>query len=112
LNMQFIVLGHDGTDKEAPVRRQAARQAHIDLGEQLRQSGNMWYGAALLDESGNMNGSMILADFPSRDELQKWLDKEPYITGQVWKKVEVYLCNVRDPAQFNRPKEFFHSRQK
>jgi uncharacterized protein YciI len=100
--MQFIVLGHDGTDKDAPALRQAVRQNHIDLGEQLRLSGNMWYGAALLDEDGNMNGSMILVDFPSKKEFQDWLDKEPYITGEVWKKVEIYPCNVRDPAQFNR----------
>ncbi len=96
--MQFIVIGLDGTDEKAPERRQAVRQAHIDLGERLRLAGNMWYGAALLGDNGNMNGSMILVDFPSRKELQQWLDKEPYVTGEVWKKIEIYTCNVRDPA--------------
>ncbi|HSW79131.1 MAG TPA: YciI family protein [Candidatus Babeliales bacterium] len=108
--MQFIILGHDGKDAEAKKRRQAARQAHIDLGEKLRLGGNMWYGAALLDDNGNMNGSMILVDFPDRKSLDQWLKDEPYVVAEVWKKIEIYPCNVRDPAQFNRPAEFFESR--
>lgn len=108
--MQFLIIGHDGKDKEATERRQAARQAHIDLGERLRQSGNMWYGAALLDEQGNMSGSMIMVDFPSKKELDEWLKKEPYVTSKVWKKIEIYPCSTRDPWQFNRPKEWFEER--
>jgi len=89
----------------------AARQAHIKLGEELRQAGNMWYGAALMDDAGKMNGSVLVMDFPTRGELDGWLKGEPYVTGQVWKTVEVRPCNVRNPAQFNRPPEFFASRQ-
>lgn len=109
--MQFTVIGLDGTDKEAPARRQAVRQQHIDLGEELRQSGNMWYGAALLHDDGSMKGSMILVDFTSEQELQEWLDKEPYIVGNVWRDVTVHKSNTRDPWQFNRSKEWFEDRQ-
>lgn len=105
--MQFVIIGHDGTDKDAPARRQAVRPAHIALGEELREAGNMWYGAALYSEAGDMNGSMILVDFPSRTELQAWLDKEPYVTGSVWQKIEIYPCSVREPWQYNRPETFF-----
>lgn len=108
--MQFLVIGRDGKDEKATERRLAARQAHIDLGEELRQSGNMWYGAALWDDKNNMIGSMLLMDFPSEKELHDWLDKEPYVTGKVWEKVEVQKCNVRDPWQFNRPREWFEKR--
>ena len=110
--MQFIVLGRDGTDEGAKERRLKARQAHIDMGEELRQAGNMWYGAALLDDDGNMSGSMIFVDFQSRKELDEWLEKEPYVIGDVWRKIEILPCNVRDPWQFNRPKEWFENRQK
>jgi uncharacterized protein YciI len=109
--MQFIVIGLDGTDKGAPERRQEVRQQHIDMGEELRQSGNMWYGAALLNDDGTMKGSMILVDFPSEKELQQWLDKEPYIVGNVWREVTIHKSNTRDPWQFNRPKEWFEQRQ-
>ncbi len=105
--MQYLVIGRDGTDDRAPDRRMAVRQDHIDLGEKLRQSGNMWYGAALLDDDGRMNGSMLFMDFPSEKELQEWLDSEPYVTGKVWESIEIQKCSVRDPWQFNRPKKFF-----
>ncbi len=110
--MQFLVIGRDGTDKDAASRRQASRQAHIDLGEKLRQSGNMWYGAALWDDNNQMIGSMLLMDFASRKELDEWLKHEPYVTGKVWQKIEIHKCNVRDPWQFNRPEEWFENRAK
>lgn len=110
--MQFVVIGLDGTDKDAPPRRQKVRQAHIDMGEELRQAGNMWYGAALLHDDGTMKGSMILVDFPTEKELQEWLDKEPYVVGDVWRDITIHKSNTRDPWQFNRPKEWFEAREK
>lgn len=109
--MQFLVLGYDGTDDEAPARRQAARPHHLALGDELLASGNLWYAAALTGDNGNMNGSMYMVDFPSRAELDEWLTREPYVTGDVWKKIEVRTCSTRDPWQFNRPQEFFESRK-
>lgn len=82
-NMQFVIIGLDGTDEGAMERRLKVRQDHIDLGEELRQSGNMWYGAALWDDEGKMKGSMLLMDFPSEKELNEWLEREPYVTGDV-----------------------------
>ncbi|MEK7583513.1 MAG: YciI family protein [Patescibacteria group bacterium] len=110
--MQFLIIGIDGTDEKAQERRMAARPAHVKLGDELTASGNMWYGAALLNDNGTMKGSMLLMDFPSREKMQEWLDKEPYVTEGVWKNYYVHPCNVREPWQFNRPKEFFESREK
>jgi uncharacterized protein YciI len=107
--MQFLVIGHDGTDEQAKERRAAARSRHIELGEELLRAGKLWYGAALLDETGGMNGSMYLMDFDDEAELQAWLDAEPYVTGGVWRSVEVHRANVRDPWQFSRPREFFET---
>ena len=109
--MQFLIIGKDGNDEKAKERRAVARQAHIKLGDELAASGNMWYGAALWNDNKEMIGSMLLMDFPSEKELQEWLDKEPYVIGEVWESVEVLKCNVRDPWQFNRPKEFYTERQ-
>ena len=109
--MQFLIIGRDGTDAKGKERRAAARPAHIKLGDELVASGNMWYGAALWNDDKEMIGSILLMNFPSEKELQDWLDKEPYVTGKVWKSVEILKCNVRDPWQFNRPKEFYTERQ-
>ena len=110
--MQFLIIGKDGTDEKAKERRYATRAAHIKLGNELVDSGNMWYGAALLDDNKEMIGSMLVMDFPSEKELQQWLDKEPYMTEGVWKSLEIQKCNVRDPWQFNKQKEFYIERQK
>lgn len=110
--MQFLVIGKDGKDEKAKERRLDARAAHISLGEMLKLSGNMWYGAALWDANNEMIGSMLLMDFPSRKKLEEWLEKEPYVTGKVWKSIEILKCNVRDPWQFNRPQSFFESKIK
>ncbi len=90
----------------------AARSAHIEMGDKLFASGNMWYGAALWDSENQMIGSMYLVDFPSEKELHEWLEIEPYIAGKVWRKVEIQKCNVRDPWQFNRSKAWFEEREK
>ena len=109
--MQFLVIGLDGTDDKAMERRLAVREQHIALGDELVKAGNMWYGAALLHEDGTMKGSMLMMDFPSEKEFQEWYDKEPYVTGEVWKDITIHKCNTRDPWQFNRPKEWFEARQ-
>lgn len=73
----------------------------------MEASGERWYGAVLLDTNNKMIGSMAVMDFPSEEELQEWLDKDPYVTGDVWKTIEVYKCNVKNPWKFNRPQSFF-----
>jgi uncharacterized protein YciI len=108
--MQFLVIGKDGNDDGAMNRRMAVREEHLKLGDKMEAVGNRWYGAALLDDHGNMIGSMAVMDFPSEKELNDWLKIEPYVTGKVWQTVEVIKCNVKNPWKFNRPKEFFEAR--
>lgn len=108
--MQFVIIGLDGTDAEAPARRQAARADHIKMGEKLLADGNLWYGAALLHDDGSMKGSMYVVSFTSQIELQQWLDVEPYVIGDVWREVTIHKSNTRDPWQFNREREWFENR--
>jgi hypothetical protein len=50
---------------------------------------------AILDEAGTMVGSMIVAEFPSRADLEsQWLSHEPYVVGDVWRKVEILRAQV------------------
>ena len=92
--MQFLLIAHDGTDEGALNRRMAAREEHIALGDRLRDSGNMLYGGALLNGAGQMSGSMLVLDFPSRDDLDRWLKIEPYVRGDVWRDIEVQPFRV------------------
>ena len=51
------------------------------------ESGQVLLGGAILDEAGDMVGSVVLADFPA--ELDEWLAGDPYVTGGVWQEIEV-----------------------
>lgn len=105
--MQFLVIGKDGKDKKAFGRRMAVREAHLKLGDEMEASGERWYGSVILDDNGKMIGSMAVMNFPSEKELKEWFKSEPYVTGKVWKTIEVYKCEVKNPWKFNRPESFY-----
>lgn len=92
--MQYIVTGFDGTDEKAMDRRLAVREEHLESVKKRFEAGEHLYGAAMLDDAGKMIGSMMVVEYPSREELDKWLKNEPYVTGDVWRKIEIKPCKV------------------
>jgi uncharacterized protein YciI len=92
--VQFLLVAFDGVDEGAVERRLAARGAHIELGDRMVAAGRMLFGTAILDEAGRMIGSMLVLDFPSREELDGWLAVEPYVTGKVWDRIDIRPCAV------------------
>jgi len=92
--MQFLITAFDGTDSEALSRRLAVRAAHIELGNKYRVKGNHLYAAAILNETAQMIGSVMIVEFNSRAELDSWLAEEPYVTGNVWQKIDIKPCKV------------------
>ena len=96
--MHFLVIGRDGNDPQAPARRQAAREQHLATFDHFQQAGVFRYGAALLNEEGQMIGSVIACTFESRKELEEqWLKQEPYLVGKVWQTIEIHPINPRQP---------------
>jgi uncharacterized protein YciI len=87
--MQFLLIAYDGTDPGAPERRLKVREEHFKKIGQLKKTGEFLFGGAILDETGNMTGSMIVYEFPDRAVLDERLKEEPYITEGVWKMVEI-----------------------
>jgi uncharacterized protein len=92
--VQFVVIARDGTDVDAVMRRQAVRPHHLEGIQPLVDAGNVLTGGAILDDDGNMRGSVLLVDFPSREELDAWLDHDPYVTDGVWQQIEVVPFRV------------------
>jgi uncharacterized protein YciI len=86
---QFLVLAYDGTDPEAPARRRAARGAHFEKIAPMVERGELRAAGAILDDSSQMIGSVIFADFPDRAALDGWLEREPYVTQSVWQRIEI-----------------------
>jgi uncharacterized protein len=92
--MQFVVTGHDGTDAKALERRLAARPAHMAGADAMKARGELLYAAAILNDKGEMAGSVMICEFPSRKEVDAWLAAEPYVTGKVWEKIDVRPAKV------------------
>ena len=87
--MQFLLTAYDGTDSEAPDRRLKVRGEHLEKIAVLKKSGEFLFGGAILNEAGNMIGSMIVYEYPDRKSLDEMLKEEPYITAGVWEKIEI-----------------------
>jgi len=100
--MEFIVIARDGNDDGAPSRRMDARPGHIALSDEAIKRGEQILGAAMLDEHGTMRGSVMVVDFPDRAALDTWLEREPYVTGGVWKTIEVIPCRIGPSFQHVR----------
>ncbi len=93
--MQFIVIAYDGIDDKAIERRKAVREDHLENAKEMFDSGKWLYAAAILDDAGKMIGSMVMCDFVSREELKnQWLNREPYVLGKVWEKIDINRAQV------------------
>jgi len=87
--MQFILIAYDGTDAGAPERRMKVREEHLAKVGVLKKDGVVLFGGAILDDEGKMIGSTIIYEVTDRLALDERLKDEPYITGDVWKKIEI-----------------------
>lgn len=91
-----MLIAHDGNDDEALNRRLAARERHLALFDQFNQMGIFKYGCAILNDNGQMIGSVVVSEFSSREELENtWLSREPYVLGGVWKNIEIIPIRTR-----------------
>ena len=95
--MDFVVMGRDGTDAQAPERRKAARPEHLAALDAGKQAGHIRYAVATLD-GDRMAGSVVIYRVGSRAELDRLLAEEPYVKHGVWVSVEVMPC--RSAPQF------------
>ena len=93
---QYLIIAQDGKDGEALNRRKEVRPLHLAGAKKLKENNNLVIGGAMLDDEGNMRGSIMIVQFETQDEFQKWYDNEPYITGGVWREVEVKPFRVAD----------------
>src|SRR4051794_41802022 len=82
---QFLVIAHDGTDAEAPARRQAVRAAHLEGVRPMVERGEIVVGGALLDEAGGMAGSAGIVDMPDRAAGGARLARDPHVARGVWR---------------------------
>lgn len=88
--MQFIIRAYDG--EGMLEKRLQVRPRHLEGMKRLNS--RIICAGGLLDGEGEMKGSVLIMDFPSREELDDYLKNEPYILEHVWETVEVEPMNV------------------
>jgi uncharacterized protein len=92
--MQFLLMAFDGTDSQASERRARARDRHLAQCDAMVADGRLLFGTAILDEAGQMVGSMLVTEFPTRGDLDEWLRGEPYVTDDVWADIRIHPCRA------------------
>jgi len=93
---QYLIIANDGKDDEALDRRKEVRPLHLAGAKKLKEKNNFVIGGAMLDDDGNMRGSIMIVQFETQDDFQSWYDNEPYITQGVWRTIEVKPFRVAD----------------
>ena len=94
--MYFLVLAWDGIDQGAVSRRDAARESHMASITKLFQAGHVILGAGLLDEDGVVRGSIVVTDYPTRADVDAYIEEEPLQTAGVWETVSVHPLRLPD----------------
>jgi uncharacterized protein YciI len=94
---QYLVTAYDHTDEGALERRMKVRPAHLDGIKPLRDTGNFVIGGAILNDDGEMIGSVMIMQFETEDELEIWKQTDPYIVQNIWERYEIKPFRV---AQF------------
>jgi uncharacterized protein YciI len=92
--MHFLVVATDGTDADAPARRARARADHAVVIQKLKDAGNFTLGGHTLDADERIIGSAVVVDFPSRADLDVYLEMEPYVMQGVWQDVKIMRINL------------------
>jgi uncharacterized protein YciI len=96
----FLVIAYDHPGTVGRERRAAARERHLAQAA-MNLTARPVYGATILDDAGEMIGSMLVMEAADRDGLDAWLRTEPYVVGQVWDDISVHPCQV--PPAFHTP---------
>lgn len=91
-----MVMAWDAEGDEGLARRDAARLAHAESIRTQWEAGHVLLGAGILDDEGTVRGSLVVVDYPSRDDLDRYLEREPFVTESVWERIEVHPLRVPD----------------
>lgn len=100
--MWYAITGTDVPD--SLEKRLAARPAHLARLQALQDKGRLLLAGpfpavdAVDPGPAGFTGSLIVAEFSSLQEAQRWADADPYVAGGVYAKVSVQPFRKVFPA--------------
>ncbi|WP_299825912.1 YciI family protein [uncultured Roseobacter sp.] len=86
--MLVALIAHDKPG--ALSVRQENRPAHV---EYLKSGTAVQQAGPLLDDAGDMTGSLIILDVADMDEARAWVDSDPYGKAGLFKSVDLIPWN-------------------
>jgi uncharacterized protein YciI len=90
-----VSIAFDGTDADAPARRQAAREAHIARMQPMAADGTLAIGGAILDEAGQrMIGSITVTRHGTNEAARAWMAEDPYVKASVWQDITLHATRL------------------
>ncbi|MCB4824014.1 YciI family protein [Roseicella aerolata] len=92
--MGYAVLAYDGEDAEAPARRLAARERHLQVLAVWAGDGRLAFGTPLLAADGRAVGSLMILEVPDEAGLRDYLAAEPFNNMGVWTRVETFPFRI------------------
>ena len=90
--MQYLVIAYDNAN--ALERRLESRDEHVEGVRKLMAEGKIINAAALMEEDV-MVGSTLFIDFETDEELDEWLENEPYVKNNVWDMDEFQIVPMK-----------------
>ncbi len=88
--MQYIITAYDG--EGMLEKRMEVRPRHLE--NMGKVNGKVLCAGGLLDDEGKMKGSVLVMEFETKEDLDQYLESEPYIIEKVWEKITVENMNV------------------
>ncbi len=91
--MLYAIMGEDVPG--SLERRKSVRAAHLQRLEQLRDAGRLVIAGPhpAIDSPdpgpAGFSGSLIVAEFASLEEAERWAAADPYVTSGVFARVKV-----------------------
>ncbi len=90
--MQYLVIAYD--NEGALEKRLEVRDAHVAGAKDLIAKGKIIDAGALIEED-QMVGSTLYVNFENDDEINAWLENEPYVTNGVWNMEEFQIVPIK-----------------
>ncbi|MGI3170888.1 YciI family protein [Pseudooceanicola sp. C21-150M6] len=77
-------------------KRLAARAEHMAGLKVEKAAGRIVDGGAIIDDDGNMAGSVVLCAFEDRAGLDAYLEREVYAREGIWGDIEIVPLKIVD----------------
>lgn len=90
--MQYLVIAYD--NENSLDKRMEARPAHVEATQKLMAEGKIVTACAMIEED-MMVGSTVITNFENDDELNDWLENEPYVKADVWNMDEIQIVPIK-----------------